>query len=281
MWYLWLAGTVTILGFRAFKLPFRKLLERRVHIFTSLTLQKVSIGSVVMALWVSALYGAIAGLWWHPIDNYYEKRAKKLGVVDETEVLTALAVTGQWCAVTLGLVLAPVARHSALGSFFRISYTTTLRFHALVSYALLLLSIIHGLLHVYWVGYWKKLEKQGTGFPAMNPTFEFDEVFPEDDSSLGVWRASLIFTGSIFLGILFLINATSLVLVRRHFFKVFYYTHTLSLFGAIVICLHSSMMFYCIAPGIFMWMLDYGMRLYELRSSMNARIAPLGKGWYL
>lgn len=251
------------------------------HIFTSLTLQKLSVGSIMMALWIAGLYGAIAGLWWHPIDNYYEKRVKKLGVVDGTEVLTALAVSGQWCAVTLGLVLAPVARHSALGSFFRISYTTTLRFHALVSYALLLMAIVHGLLYIYWIGYWKDMDKQETGFPALNPTFEFDEVYPKNKKSIGVWRATLIFTGTGFAGLLILINLTSIVVIRRKFFKLFYYTHTLSLFGAIAICFHSSMMFYCIAPGIFMWMLDYGMRLYELRSTLNAHITPLGKGWYL
>ncbi|MCJ1476012.1 hypothetical protein MMC13_004676 [Lambiella insularis] len=39
-------------------------------------------------------------------------------------------------------------------------------------------------------------------------------------------------------------------------------------------------MFYCAAPGLAMWLLDWGMRLYELRKRLDGKVVSLGSGWY-
>ncbi|KAI9809562.1 MAG: hypothetical protein M1827_006797 [Pycnora praestabilis] len=39
-------------------------------------------------------------------------------------------------------------------------------------------------------------------------------------------------------------------------------------------------MFYCTAPGLMMWVLDWSMRLYELRTSLDGKILAMGRGWY-
>ncbi|MCJ1292574.1 hypothetical protein MMC34_004125 [Xylographa carneopallida] len=39
-------------------------------------------------------------------------------------------------------------------------------------------------------------------------------------------------------------------------------------------------MFYCTAPGLIMWVLDWGMRLYELRKKLDGKVIHLGNGWY-
>ncbi|MCJ1402627.1 hypothetical protein MMC11_005847 [Xylographa trunciseda] len=39
-------------------------------------------------------------------------------------------------------------------------------------------------------------------------------------------------------------------------------------------------MFYCTAPGLVMWVLDWGMRFYELRKKLDGKVIHLGNGWY-
>ncbi|MCJ1366582.1 hypothetical protein MMC16_005711 [Acarospora aff. strigata] len=39
-------------------------------------------------------------------------------------------------------------------------------------------------------------------------------------------------------------------------------------------------MFYCTSPGLAMWLLDWGMRLYELRQALYGKITNFGNGWY-
>ncbi|KAL6720368.1 hypothetical protein ACLMJK_002289 [Lecanora helva] len=39
-------------------------------------------------------------------------------------------------------------------------------------------------------------------------------------------------------------------------------------------------MFYCTAPGLAMWVLDWGMRIYELGGKLESTITALGNGWF-
>ncbi|KAL5344657.1 hypothetical protein ACLOAV_010349 [Pseudogymnoascus australis] len=77
-----------------------------------------------------------------------------------------------------------------------------------------------------------------------------------------------------------LIAVTSVPVVRRKHFDLFYYTHLLIILGVIIICLHASTIFYCAAPGLIMWVLDWGMRLYELRRKLDGKVTTVGNGWY-
>ncbi|MCJ1414468.1 hypothetical protein MMC32_000794 [Xylographa parallela] len=117
-------------------------------------------------------------------------------------------------------------------------------------------------------------------FPVLNPTYLYNETWPGNTSSLGIWRASLIFTGLTATIIFCLIFVTTLPRIRGKHFNLFYFTHLLSIVAVIVICLHASTMFYCTAPGLIMWLLDWGMRLYELRKKLDGKVIHLGNGWY-
>jgi hypothetical protein len=97
---------------------------------------------------------------------------------------------------------------------------------------------------------------------------------------LGIWRASLIFTGSITALIFLLLFITTLPIVRSRHFNIFYFTHFLSIIAIIIMCLHASTMFYCTSPGLMMWILDWSMRFYELHISLDGSISCLGRGWY-
>lgn len=213
----------------------------------------------------------------------------------------AISITGRCSAMSLGLALTPVSRHSALGSFFKLTFNGTQAFHMMVSYLLISLVLLHALLYIYWVGYWKTWPAdQQTLFPVYNPTYNASEVYPGNKTTLGRYRASLVFTGGAATFIMLMIFITSIRLVRQKWFRIFYWVHSMCVLAIILASLHSSTVFQCIAPGVLMWLLDKFvpypaaavllrdangcnrlMRIYELYGALYGTITPLGKGWYL
>ena len=282
LWYSWISISVTILSFRAFSSTLRKYL--RLHLlYDKLPVigKHLSPSGILLFFWVLSLYGALVAVWWIRLRDYFDQRGRAGGVFVGNDRLAAVALTGHLCDVTFGMVLLPVSRHSALSSFFKLSVSTTLAFHMVMAYTLFALVLIHGFLYVSWVVVFNSLSEQlRLVFPVLNPTYLYEETWPGNASSLGVWRASLIFTGIFASIIMFGISITTLAPVRAKHFNVFYFTHLSGILAVIVICLHASTMFYCMAPGLAMWILDWGMRLHELRKRLDGEISSIGQGWY-
>lgn len=282
IWYLWVSISVAFLAVRAFHSQLRRFIRRPLLDHPIPLLGKhLNTSGLLAFIWIIALYGIIVGVWWNRLRDYFEGRGRDNGIGEGNSRLAAVALTGHICDVTFGMVLIPIARHSALASFFKLSVSTTLTFHMLAAYILFTLVLLHGILYVSWLPIFNSLsEKLQMVFPVLNPTYLYHETWPGNSTALGIWRASLIFTGIIPAIIMCLIFITTLPMVRRKHFNLFYFTHLLSIVAVIIICLHASTMFYCAAPGLFMWMLDWGMRLYELRERLNGKVISIGNGWY-
>ena len=151
------------------------------------------------------------------------------------------------------------------------------------AYVLFALVVIHGLLYASWVAAYnnaRNLARLPSVFPVLNPTYLYHEVWPGNPSSLGIWRASLIFTGIVTTLIMLAVFITTFPVIRRKHFNLFYFTHLLMILAVVVICLHASTVFYCTAPGLAMWILDWGMRIYELSGKMDSTLVAVGKGWF-
>lgn len=181
----------------------------------------------------------------------------------------------------MGMVLLPISRHSALASVFKLSVSTTIAFHMITAYNLFILVLLHGFLYVSWISAYHRLSTQlRKVFPVLNPTYIYSQTWPGSNSTLGVWRASLVFIGLFAATIMTLIFFTSLPAVRAKHFSIFYFIHLSVIIAVIVICLHASTMWYCVSPGLVMWLLDWVMRLYELKTPLDGQITTYGNGWY-
>lgn len=282
VWYCWISLSVTILALRAFQPSIASLMQRHL-IKGHLTLlgKSVTLSGILVLFWVLSLYGIITGIWWLRLQDYFVMRGQQGGITDGNHALAAVALTGHYADVTMGMVLLPVARHSALASFFRLSPSTTFAFHMVQAYLLFALVLIHGIIYASWIPvYYQDQSLTRQILPLLNPTYLHDEVWPGLQSSLGVWRASLVFTGLVTTLIMLALLITTLPIVRRKHFNLFYFTHLLSIVAVIVICLHASTMFYCTAPGLAMWLLDWSMRVYELSGKIDSSLAAVGKGWF-
>ena len=282
IWYLWLSISVTVLAIRAFHPEMQKVLARPLMSHKLPLLQRyISVGGLAIGLWIISLYGIVVGVWWIRLRDYFNYRNDVAGIYHGSNQLAAIALTGHMCDITMGMVLLPISRHSALASFFKLSISTTLTNHVLTAYTLFTLVIIHGLLYLSWVPTFNSLSANlRLIIPVLNPTYLHTQVWPGDVSSIGVWRASLIFSGCFTALIMTVIAATTFPKVRKSHFNLFYFTHLLAIPMVIIICLHASTMFYCTAPGLAMWFLDWMMRLWELRRELEGSISTLGKGWY-
>ena len=150
------------------------------------------------------------------------------------------------------------------------------------AYVLFALVVLHGLLYASWVAAYNQARNLTSNlvFPVLNPTYLYHEVWPGNTSSLGIWRASLIFTGIFSTLIMLAVFITTFPVIRRKHFNVFYFTHLLMIVAVVVICLHASTMLYCTAPGLAMWTLDWCIRIYELSGKMESTLVAVGKGWF-
>ncbi|KAL8776472.1 MAG: hypothetical protein Q9194_003127 [Teloschistes cf. exilis] len=280
VWYVWLSVTVIFLAIRTFHPQMQKTLATPIfHRKLPVIKRNLTFGACLMISWILALYAVIVGIWWHRLRDYFVDRSTAGGIQHGGTTLAAVALTGHWCDVTMGMALIPISRHSALASFFQLSVSTTLTLHMLSAYTLFVLVITHALLYVSWVSLINSLAEQAkTIIPVLNPTYLYHETWPGNDSPLGVWRASLIFTGLFAVIVMLAIAITTLPQLRRKHFNLFYFTHLFSVLMVIVICLHASTMFYCTAPGLAMWCLDWSMRLRELKTILPGSISTFGKG---
>ena len=281
VWYMWISLSVTFLAIRAFHASVQRHLRKTLIERLPVVGKSLTVSGALIVFWILALYGIIIGIWWLRLRSYFVHRGQKGGISDGNTRVAAVALTGHLCDVTMGMVLLPVARNSALTSFFRLAPSTTLGFHMIQAYVLFALVVTHGLLYASWVAVFNRMSNlMRLVFPVLNPTYLYHEVWPGSNSSLGVWRASLVFTGLLTTLIMGAIFITTLPVVRRKHFNVFYFTHLLVIIAVVIICLHASTMFYCTSPGLAMWVLDWGMRIYELSGKMDSTIAALGNGWF-
>ena len=282
IWYSWISVSATFLAVRAFHPRMQKVLDRELVTGKLAVIGKrLTFGGALAVFWIIALYGVVISVWWRRLRDYFVDRGNADGIRSGGNRLAAVALTGHLCDITMGMVLMPIARHSALASFFKLSPSTTLANHMFAAYTLFLLVLAHAILYLSWIPVFSSLsDTLRRVIPVLNPTYLYHETWPGNTSTLGVWRASLIFTGTTSTTIMFIIFITTLPVIRSRYFNTFYFTHLLSILMVVVICLHASTMFYCTAPGIAMWILDWGMRLHELKRTLPGNIAGLGNGWY-
>ena len=282
VWYAWVSLSVTFLALRAFQPWVRPIVTKQILDFRLPVVGKsICVGGLLIVVWILSLYGILIGIWWIELHDYFDQRGQEGGIYNGNSKLAAVALTGHLCDVTMGMVLLPVSRNSALASFFKLSPASTYAFHMTQAYVLFALVAIHGSLYASWTAMWNQQQDAIRAiYPVLNPTYLYNEAWPGNQSSLGVWRASLIFTGIVASLIMMAMFFTSLEIVRRRHFNIFYFTHLLGIVAVVIICLHASTMFYCTIPGLSMWLLDWGMRIYELGGKHDGKLSSIGNGWY-
>ena len=113
VWYCWISLSVAVLGLRAFRPPVKSLLQRQIlHNSIPVLGKSLTLSGVLIAVWVLALYGIIPGIWWIRLQDYFVTRGKQGELTTGNNALAAIALTGHYADVTMGMVLLPVSRYA-------------------------------------------------------------------------------------------------------------------------------------------------------------------------
>ena len=75
--------------------------------------KSLTFSGVLIAVWILTLYGIITGIWWIRLQDYFVDRGQQGGVIGGNHALAAIALTGHYADVTMGMVLLPVSRYAS------------------------------------------------------------------------------------------------------------------------------------------------------------------------
>ncbi|KAH7139604.1 hypothetical protein B0J13DRAFT_586227 [Dactylonectria estremocensis] len=246
--------------------------------------KRISLGGLVTAISIIVATLATAGFWLPAQLDFWAERTDPLEWTSAKITLTITGVTGHYADILLGLLLIPVSRHSLVGRVFHLHQSTLLSAHKLIAYLFLVATLAHGGAYAAYAldpnseGDLAKEEAFATGNPAMTLS---------ESKKRSSWYTNTTYTGAVALVFMIMITLTALPFVRRRFYNVFYYCH---IFTSICIfvgaCLHASTDFYLLLPGLFLWVVDWGLRLFGgteakgLHKKVMASGEDAGNNWY-
>jgi ferric-chelate reductase len=113
-----------------------------------------------------------------------------------------------------------------------------------------------------------------------NPTLSTAEA-----KARGPWSQAVLPTGFVSIALFTAVIITSLPSLRRKSYNTFYYTHIFCNIGILICaCIHASSNFYCILPGLILWIADLVWRQiggYSGQSkTVMAKLEIAEEGWY-
>ncbi|KAJ4989555.1 hypothetical protein SVAN01_04932 [Stagonosporopsis vannaccii] len=244
--------------------------------------KRLSVGGLLASVWIVGSTLATTAIWLQPLLDFWGLRTDPLDWTTTKLQLTITGVTGHYADVLMGLLIIPVSRNSLVGRAFGIHQSTLMAAHKLISYLFTAAVVAHGVTYlIYAMAPFAESELKDHTFATGNPTMTLAEA-----EARSFWYTTTTYNGIAVLLIIIVIVLTSLPFVRRKNYNTFYYFHVFcgtSIFiGASI---HASTDFYLLLPGLFLWVIDIGMRLFSGESGgshnkVTAIIENAGADWY-
>ncbi|QIX01961.1 hypothetical protein AMS68_007478 [Peltaster fructicola] len=258
--------------------------------FTSLTLtskplqligKRLSIGGILLTAYLSALTFGSIGYWYPELHSYWYARAAPVDFTQKIYRLVWTGVTGHWLDILIGLVILPIGRNSLIGRTFKIPGSTLILIHKILGYTLCAGALVHGLIYYSYLAYYVDRATEEPVFQEFlpdNPTVTWKQ-----SEEQGIYTWFVLPTGAI-TGIIIIpvMVVTALPVLRRISYNTFYFLHiTLAALALILVSLHASTDFYCLLPGLLLWVYDWVWRLrHSLVYKAEISVQDAGNGWY-
>ncbi|KAH6615399.1 hypothetical protein C7974DRAFT_466351 [Boeremia exigua] len=244
--------------------------------------KRLSVGGFLVSVWIIGSTLATTAIWMQPLLDFWGLRTDPLEWTTTKLQLTFTGVTGHYADFLMGLMIIPVSRNSLVGRAFGVHHSTLMAAHKFVSYLFTAAVVAHGVTYLtYAMAPFAESELKDHTFATGNPTMTLEE-----SEARGSWYTTTTYNGIASLLIIIVIVLTSLPFVRRRNYNMFYYFHcfcSTSIFiGASI---HASTDFYLVLPGLFLYMIDIGMRVFSGESGgshnkVAAIIENAGADWY-
>ncbi|KAJ3410991.1 hypothetical protein HDV05_002935 [Chytridiales sp. JEL 0842] len=170
----------------------------------------------------------------------------------------AVQTSGRLLDVALGLMFVTVTRHSFIQTVLRVPFQEVIKVHRHAGYLLILGTFAHGA--AYFV------EKLYTS-PQNLAVHLFNLPMAGHADQWGwfsdMWMISYGLWATV---ILFVVGALATPYVRRRSFNLFYFSHFFIFISLFFMWLHAPSNFYYMLPGIGLYAIDLGMRLYSFKT---------------
>lgn len=184
----------------------------------------------------------------------------------ETDAEKYARTFGQLANVTLGLLLLPVSKHSALTAAFGVAWEQILDCHIALGYATLALFACHAI--CWWIVY-----DQQHLFP--NDVLEVPTYFPTNGQGRAGGRCSDNWTIPLaFITTVLTFLCMSFTFVRRRHFELFYYAHHCFLAIYAVALWHAASAWYYMLGGLAHYMFDHALRTHNATIMWCAHATP-------
>ncbi|KAJ3377690.1 hypothetical protein HDU84_008314 [Entophlyctis sp. JEL0112] len=148
---------------------------------------------------------------------------------------TIAAIFAFSAAFTLGLVLLPVSKYSAIADILGLSYSATLRVHAWLGYLALFHSFMHAVALIF-------------GAFTM-PVAVWEILFSVPEEAVYGQTYFCYLTGFAAFVIMLFVVGTSMPVVRQKYFSLFFASHLLMFGGVVILYIHGSLIIYFLLPG--------------------------------
>ncbi|GLE08698.1 hypothetical protein PINS_up020061 [Pythium insidiosum] len=193
------------------------------------------------------------------------KRTTRNAATRKTGASAYLQITGLNAMFNLALLLLPVTRNSAWLELFNISYANAVKYHRWLG----MLTVLAALLHC--IGYFWSWIRRGIWMQRALPCIGCD-ISPLATGS-GYERWFNVF-GEIALLLLLTIAITSLPIVRRLWFNLFYFAHQLFALALVFTAMHWSPIVWWCLPSLVVYAV--GRAISSANASVPVQVQQLG-----
>jgi len=208
----------------------------------------VCMGDLLMTLWVTSLYCAWVGFWYgHYWDSGTDQGANCADSNPDlcTDTERWARIFGQLSNLTMSLLVLPVSRNNVWTKVVGISWEAMCKYHVVLGYMLLWMSLIHQLL--FWGVYAIQAPSGLAAWPR--DILAVPTVYHGDN-----WAIPLMVI--VWLCVFVCMGVLAYHKVRRANFELFYYSHHIFLVLYVAALYHASSLWMTLLAGLALWFVD-------------------------
>lgn len=192
---------------------------------------------------VTLLFLGLNSIWFAAIFSRKFTDLEESGAVDASTTFTTVGYAFGFNAVLcFALLILPATRNCFWMISLGIDYSHAIKYHRLIGALTILLVVLHALPYYYsWI-------QQGIFWKTSFPCFDCD--YGEEGR-----KRFQNFTGQVAMLCCLIIGVTSLNVVRRAWYELFYYAHHLFILVLIAVALHFSSFVIWMYPGVCLYVM--------------------------
>ncbi|KAJ3263204.1 ferric/cupric-chelate reductase [Chytriomyces hyalinus] len=222
----------------------RRVLSKSIYPGTTVTIGESAWFLSVLLICCVGLPVTYWRFWWDRRGDRFIQQYSRIRLVYHTFMM----VSGDCVAILMGFLYILPSKNSFFATFLDLPYTSMVRMHIGIGIGNLVLALSH------FISYLLSYNLTKDGISA--------NLFRGAEGRAWGKGGYYLLIGFAAFWVLVIICGSSLAIVRRKFYNFFFYTHFLTYAYTVMVYLHAQSMAYFLMPGLFMYIIDVGIRAF-------------------